>query len=288
MAADAGAAIVQKALELGAATAGIASVELLKQSPSHQLLARFGTQIDGEYSYGEEHDRTHADWPADARSALVIAVSHPRVEPELDWSCETGQTPGNRRLVVVAQQLSAWAEQSLGVRARPMPYHVENGGVYVKDAAVLAGLGCLGRNNIVVSPQHGPRIRLRALLLEAELAPTGPVAFDPCRGCNEPCRAACPEQAFATAVLTPAEAGIDALPGRDGSFSRSRCGLQWDRDMDESGLADYDSFDAETDLETDFGGSTLEAVPQAGRADDGGEGRIKWCRRCELACPVGE
>jgi len=223
MAVDTGAAIIEKARELGAVAAGIASVELLMQSPSHQILAKFGTKIDGEYAYDEEHDRRQVDWPVEARSVVVIAVSHPRDEPELDWSCATGQTPGNRLLVQVAQQLSDWIRESPDVRARPMPYHVEEGGVYVKDAAVLAGLGCIGRSNIVVSPEHGPRIRLRVLLLDAELTPTGPIAFDPCRGCGKPCRTACPQQAFATAVLSSAEAGIDELPGRDGSYSRARC-----------------------------------------------------------------
>jgi hypothetical protein len=73
-----------------------------------------------------------------------------------------------------------------------MTYWVEEGGLYLKDAAVLAGLGCVGRNNILVTPDWGPRIRLRAVLLDAELAPTGRIEFDPCRGCDERCRSACP------------------------------------------------------------------------------------------------
>lgn len=277
MAVGIGAGIVEKARDLGAVAAGIAGVDLLKRSPSHQMLAKFGTKIDGEYSYGEEYDLNAVDWPAGARSAVVLAVSHPRDEPELDWSCASGQTPGNRLLVQVAQQLSDWLEESLDIRARPMPYHVENGGVYVKDAAVLAGLGSIGRNNIVISPDHGPRIRFRALLLDAELTPTGPITFDPCRDCDEPCRTACPQQAFAKAVLSSVEAGIDALPGRDGSFSRSRCGLQLDKDMEHSGVGDYDSFGDDIDSPS----PVLEPAAQA-------EGSVKWCRRCELACPVGK
>jgi epoxyqueuosine reductase len=269
--------VIEKAREFGADLAGIASVEQLKRSPSHRLLARFGTKIDGEYAYGEEHDRRHVDWPSEARSAVVIAVSHPRGEPELDWSCPTGQTPGNRRLVQAGQRLSEWIERDLDVRARPMLYHVEEGGVYVKDAAVLAGLGCIGRNNIVVNPEYGPRIRFRVVLVDAEMTPTGPIPFDPCRACDAPCRRACPQSAFERVVLTPEEAGIDALPGRDGSFSRGRCGVQLDQDMEESGVEGYDSF-----------GSDIEAANPALDCDAEDERRIKWCRRCELACPVGE
>jgi epoxyqueuosine reductase len=277
MASDAGGLIVDKARELGAVAAGIASVELLKRSPSHLMLAKYGTKMDGEYSWDTDHDVRQVAWPADARSAVVIAVSHPRDKPELDWSCATGETLGNRRLVEAAQRLSDWVQDTLRVRARPMPYHVEEGGIYMKDAAVLAGLGCIGRNNIVISPEHGPRVRFRALLLDAELAPTGPIAFDPCRECDRPCRTACPQQAFAKTVLSSAEAGIDALPGRDGSFSRARCGVQLDEDMEDSGLEIHDDFGTERQLP--------EAVEAAAyRA----EGRVRWCRRCELACPVGD
>ena len=277
MAADAGATIIEKARELGAVAAGIASVKLLKQSPSHQMLAKFGTKIDGEYSFDAVHDFRRIDWPADASSALVVAVAHPRDEPELDWSCASGSTLGTQLLIRIAERLSDWVEGTLGVRPYQVPYWVEEGGVYVKDAAVLAGLGCIGRNNILVGPEHGPRIRLRAMLLDAELAPTGPIEFDPCRACAEPCRSACPQEAFGHVVLTSAEAGIDALPGRDGSFSRASCFVQMSQDFDDSGLEVDDSF-----------GSDLQLSRHKAEAEFEAEGRIKWCRRCELACPVGD
>jgi epoxyqueuosine reductase len=277
MVSDAGAQIVEKARELGAAAAGIASVALLKESPSHQILARFGTKIDGEYAFDKAKDLKEVDWPADSRSALVIAVSHPRDKPELDWSSASGDTPGNRLLVRISREVVTWANEALSIKARDMPYWVEEGGLYVKDAAVLAGLGCIGRNNLLVSPEHGPRIRLRALLLDAELAPTGPIEFDPCRGCDEPCRKACPQGAFAKVVLSPAEAGIDALPGRDGSFSRARSFVQMEQDVASSGVEVDDGFLSETRLPRKAAEGELQA-----------KGRIKWCRRCELACPVAD
>jgi epoxyqueuosine reductase len=277
MATGAGAAIVEKARELGAAAAGIADLELLKRSPSHHLLARFGTKIDGEYAYDEDLDRRHVDWPADARSALVIAVAHPREKPELDWSSPSGNTPGNRLLMDIAAQVSVWAEESLSARAWPQSYWVEEGGVFMKDAAVFAGLGCIGRNNLLVHPDHGPRLRLRVVLLDAELTPTGPIPFDPCDGCDEPCRRACPQGAFERVVLTPADAGIDELPGRDGSFSRSRSFVQMEIDAEESGVERDEGF-------------LSDLTPARPEADGVGEteGRVKWCRACELACPVGE
>lgn len=35
-------------------------------------------------------------------------------------------------------------------------------------------------NNLVITPEFGPRTRLGALFLEVELEPTGPIDFNPC------------------------------------------------------------------------------------------------------------
>jgi epoxyqueuosine reductase len=283
---DAGEQIVEKVLKLGASAAGIASLELLKQSPSHLMLARFGTKLDGEYSYESITDFGEIAWPAAAKSMLVIAVAHPRDRPELDWSSASGDTPGNELLMRVGKEVAGWAETALGIGARAMTYWVEEGGLYLKDAAVLAGLGCVGRNNILVTPEWGPRIRLRAVLLNAQLTPTGPIEFDPCHGCDERCRTACPQGAFGRVVVAAADAGIDALPGRDGTFSRARCFVQMGRDHDDSGVEVADDFLSEMAAD----GTPAEG-PAADRTaadrDSGGRTFIKWCRRCELACPVG-
>lgn len=283
---DAGEQIVEKVLKLGASAAGIASLELLKQSPSHLMLARFGTKIDGEYSYESITDFGEIAWPAEAQSVLVIAVAHPRDRPELDWSSASGDTPGNELLMRVGKEVAGWAETALGIGARAMTYWVEEGGLYLKDAAVLAGLGCVGRNNILVTQEWGPRIRLRAVLLNAQLTPTGPIEFDPCHGCDERCRTACPQGAFGRVVVAASDAGIDALPGRDGTFSRSRCFVQMGRDHDDSGVEVADDFLSEMAAD----GTPAEG-PAADRTaadrDSGGRTFIKWCRRCELACPVG-
>ncbi len=47
-----------------------------------------------------------------------------------------------------------------------------------RHAAVRAGLGEFGYNNIVVTPQYGPRVRFNSIITEAELEPT-PLLTDP-------------------------------------------------------------------------------------------------------------
>ena len=277
MTSDKSAQIIAKAKELGAAIAGIASVELLRESPSHQILDKFGTKIDGVHSFEDMIEGfDEIKWPAKAKSALVIGVSHPQDEPELDWTHGSGNTPGNRSLQRINRELAAWIDEKWGIEAHRMPYWVEKGGVYLKDTAVLAGLGCIGRNNMLITPELGPRVRLRGMLLEDALRPTGPVTFDPCAGCPEYCRKACPQNAFDRIVLSPAEAGIDALPGRDGRFSRARCYVQMDKDVEDSHMAVARGFLSGLD----------KSARVAGKASQT-EKRIKWCRRCEFACPVG-
>jgi epoxyqueuosine reductase len=277
MAWDRSAQIIDKAKEMGAAIAGIASVELLKKSPSHDMLGRFGTKIDGVHSFeGMIEGFNEIKWPARVKSALVIAVSHPKDKPELDWTNASGDTPGNRILQRINRELAAWIEETLSIKTHKMAYWVEKGGIYLKDTAVLAGLGCIGRNNLLITAGLGPRVRLRAMLLEDELTPTGPTTFDPCDSCKEFCRKACPQNAFDRVVLSSAETGMYTLPGRDGCFSRAKCSIQMDKDVKDSDMAVGKEF---------LSGLDQSALETRGLSQT--EGGIKWCRRCELACPVG-
>jgi epoxyqueuosine reductase len=263
MTSDQGAQIIDMAGEMGAALAGIASVEQLRRSPSHRILdMHTGLEIP---------DFPGINWPPAARSALVIAVSHPKDRPELDWWNVDG-SPGNRALIRICRELSEWIQQELRIQTQGLPYSVEGEGVYLKDTAVLAGLGCIGRNNLLVTPELGPRVRLRAFLLEADLAPTGPIAFDPCQDCKGYCMKACPQHAFDEIVLSPAEAGMSTLPGRDGHFARANCMVQMDQDVQDSGVqAGASEASAAVDM---------EGMPPIDQ-------RVHYCRRCELACPVG-
>jgi epoxyqueuosine reductase len=268
---DRGTQIIEKAQALGASMAGIASAELLKQSPSHKILRKLGTKIDGLYSIPEMPDFRQIDWPAKAKSALVVAVSHPQGRPQLDWYDPHGTTPGNRELIRIIRELSVWVEETFAIKSHKKPYYVEKEGIYLKDAAFLAGLGCVGKNNLFLALEHGPRVRLRSMLLEAELTPTGPIEFDPCDGCEEFCRTACPQSAFEMRVHSSDEIGMTSLPGRDGHFSRARCMSQIDYDEYASGVAINEAHMAGVDREE------KSIQPD----------RIKYCRSCEFACPVG-
>lgn len=183
-------AIIEKAGSLGASLAGIAGMASLRNAPSCR-------------------DSSRGECPRDEGSFLVLALAHQASRPELDWWHGKGGTPGNHRLENIAGGLLNWLKEEFSLKARLFPYHAERGGVFLKDAAVLGRLGVVGKNNLLVTPEFGSRVRLRALALDFELEPMGPSSFAPCKSCDAPCLKACPQNAF-----------------KKGEYTRALCGRQ--------------------------------------------------------------
>lgn len=221
--------IATQAVSLGASLVGAAHVVTLLASPSHR---RF--QIDRRVQ--------------EARSVLVLALAHDDAKPEMDWwDNRQGRTPGNRRLIKINRKLKKWFRKTYAVEASELPYNAHQRGVFLKDAAVLAGLGVMGKNNLLVTPQYGPRVRLRALLLDRFVQCTGPLTgFSPCETCEGFCMRACPKEAFA-----------------GGAYRHDRCRQQMEKNESDP---------------------VVLASPVVGMPT---RFKIAYCRLCELACPVG-
>lgn len=61
-----------------------------------------------------------------------------------------------------------------------------------KHAAVAAGLGEIGRNNLLLTPRYGPRIGVTSLITSSPLTPTerrfeGPLCIEGCEACINAC-----------------------------------------------------------------------------------------------------
>ena len=252
--------IMEIALENGATIAGIASMEAIRVSASHMIYNKMGDYAGiGTVNDDALPDNQLFTWPDSVRSALVIGLSHPEDNPELDWWDGKG-TPGNRMLIDIMKRTSQQIENSLKLKTTKLHYYVEKGGIFLKDAAVLAGFGCIGKNNMVITPSNGPRIRLRALFLDAEIQPTGPIDFDTCADCKVYCRRVCPEHAMdEKAEIFKSMEFSGCLPGRDGTYNRELCNVRMEKDIAESS-----------------------------KNNDGKEPTIKYCRKCEFVCPAGK
>jgi epoxyqueuosine reductase len=216
--------ILKIAQSLGASLAGVTDIALLRNAPSYQ-------------AYGD------VMFPPRAKSVLVLALAHRENEPELDWWGVKGGTIGNQRLQQMTEKLKQWLNKEYNISVQPLPYQVGDGGIFLKDAAVLAELGVIGANNLLVTPEFGPRVRLRALFLDIEVTSTEKREFSPCNACDVPCRQACPQNVFFS-----------------GSYNKNLCEKQMK--MDEANRVIMESSSQKL--------------------------WIKYCRACELVCPIGK
>ena len=220
--------IIDKAKAFGACLAGIVNAEELGRSPSYEIKGSDERLLKN-------------------RAVLIFALVHERSEPSLDWWDGKKGTPGNNRLINIGEMLIHELQKEFKLKAQHLPYHVEKGGVFLKDAAALAGIGVIGKSNLLITSDFGPRVRLRALLIDAPLSSSKSLEFDPCEVCSMPCIQACPQKAFA-----------------QGAFRRPSCNVQMKKNE-----------------------SKAEMVEQMGIRESFIR-IIKYCRACELVCPVGK
>lgn len=187
--------LVRHALSLGADVAGTLPAALLTDCPS----ARAGN------SQGSVRDQG---------TYIIIGLSHDPATPEMDYWEEGRGTPGDRQLAAIGRRLAGWLHDTHGIDAELIPYQLYDGGIYLKDAAVLAGVGIMGKNNLVLVPGYGPRIRFRAVWADLTSNPAAPMDHSsPCRECPGYCISTCPMGAFET-----------------GRYSRERCMERMDAD----------------------------------------------------------
>lgn len=73
-----------------------------------------------------------------------------------------------------------------------------------KIAAHLAGLGWIGKSCLLVTPDHGPRVRWVSVLTDAPLTPSGSPMTSRCGDCTA-CVDICPQQAFTGRMFEPEE-----------------------------------------------------------------------------------
>ncbi|MGD0152904.1 MAG: 4Fe-4S double cluster binding domain-containing protein [Thermacetogeniaceae bacterium] len=123
----------------------------------------------------------------------------------------------NQRLDLAASLISGYLQQK-GYRALPIPAAEHADDVRIcasfshKLGAHLAGLGWIGKSCLLVTPQHGPRVRFASILTDAPLASTGVLMEEQCGNCTE-CVEICPQQAFSGRPFRddePREARYDA------------------------------------------------------------------------------
>lgn len=193
------AALRDRALALGATYFGVADL-----APVKDFVTARGGAFVGEYRFGVSMGVVLSDGVVDQ------LYQH--------GSRDVARTYRHHIYTVVAAMLDGMAGavafdiERAGYRAFPVPasqpYNEERmvGLVSHKLAAHLAGHGWIGKNCLLVTREHGPRVRWVTVLTDAPLTSTGGTLSDgdECGKC-ELCVELCPVRAFTGVPFDPAD-----------------------------------------------------------------------------------
>lgn len=149
------------------------------------------------------------DLMPDARSVIVLASRMPR-EVIANTSRLTFYTKAMAAkaelLDQIAYKVAAFLEEQ-GAKVLPVPaddpytdWNAEErhgaGEVSHKHAAVTAGMGTLGKNTLLVTPEFGNRVALVSILTDLSLEPDEPLTHELCISSCSRCIEACPAGAI--------------------------------------------------------------------------------------------
>ncbi len=150
--------------------------------------------------------------PASMRWVISLALKHDLDVVRGGTTAVASAAVGKGYLdqAVVAYGLAEflWA---LGYRALPSGNDLAISGVF----AVAAGLGELGRNGIVVTPEHGPNVRLAKVFTDLPMTIDKPRNFgvrEFCKSCRK-CAEHCPSGAIPTGEMTKGKACMSNTSG---------------------------------------------------------------------------
>ena len=146
-------------------------------------------------------------WPNGVSIAVALEptiMSGVRDGPTIEYYEEYGRA--NRLLNDLAER-SADFIPSLGYRAEPFPATIVDSSpreefertlsvaFQHKTAATRAGLGWVGKSALLITPEHGPRVRLATVFTDMPLETGTPVTEGKCGDCRA-CLRACPAGAI--------------------------------------------------------------------------------------------
>jgi epoxyqueuosine reductase len=175
------------ALSLGADYFGVADL-----SSAHDfILAQAGERV--------------ARYPRAVTIGMVLQDSVVNLLPEKDLAAAILYRHSSYDVVNIAlDQMALRVANTLqraGFDAFPVPASKRTDDDHIsgifshKLAAHLAGLGWIGKSCLLITPEHGPRVRWVTILSDAPLYPTGTPLEQQCGACTA-CVDICPQYAF--------------------------------------------------------------------------------------------
>jgi hypothetical protein len=154
-------------------------------------------ELDRRWVYTHERDGCAVEIPPDYRYAVVMAIAMDpqgiKASPEYASAVAVGV--GYSRMAFTIACMAEFIRH-LGYQAIPMG----NTTALSIPLAIDAGLGELGRNGLLVTPEYGPCVRLCKVFTDLSLTSDRPIAFglgDACADCRK-CANACAVRAIST------------------------------------------------------------------------------------------
>lgn len=196
-------AITGEARRLGFELVGIAPVDdpLHEQAFADWLQAGYSGEM--AYMARTEQARRHPHtWMPWARSVVSVAINYATPFPH--ETRDTGVPRGwisryawgddyHEMMESRLESLLSWIRDTVGGEIQGKVY-VDTGPVLEHEFAVRAGIGWIGKNTLLISPQHGSYFFLGELFLSLELPADQPIR-NRCGSCDL-CLKACPTDAF--------------------------------------------------------------------------------------------
>jgi len=172
-------------------------------------------ELDQRWVYSHYFDMPTADYgPLEAsyKYAVVMAIEMDRegIEQSPRYEASAATAVGYARMSELAPSLAKYI-RSLGYPAVPCG----NDTAQSIPLAIDAGLGELGRNGLLVTPQFGPRQRLCKVLTDLPLQPDQPIDFGAqafCEKCGS-CAWNCPAEAIRLGDRTTERTSISNRAG---------------------------------------------------------------------------
>ena len=185
---------------------------------------------DARASEGSVTDSTPQEIPEEFQFAVVMGF-----EMEYDlmkyfptYVADTATGMGYSRMTIANAHLAAFIR---GLGFKSIDCSINDVALSV-PLAMLAGLGDIGRNGILITPKFGPRLRLSKVLTDLPLVADTPVDFgvtEFCQACMK-CVEMCPSQAISAGERTAEPNNVSNVAGeRKWPIDAVKCRIYWAR-----------------------------------------------------------
>ncbi len=200
-------------------------------------------RLDRRWVYSHTHERLG---PSSHDAAMLIAESKPQEIPEEfqyavvmgfeeDYSlikyfptyiADATTSMGYSRMAITNAYLSAFI-RNLGFKAIDC---TTNDVAISIPMAMRAGLGDLGRNGLLITPQFGPRVRISKVITDLPLVADAPIDFgvtEFCSVCGK-CAHVCPSQAIMLGERTAEPHNVSNVAGElKWPINAEKCRTYW-------------------------------------------------------------